>query len=74
MTVGLVLRVLPLALVPVSLMLGRLDAPPALIFLVAAAAIVPLADWIRKGTEQVAPLPVRPSVGCSTSPWATPRN
>jgi Ca2+:H+ antiporter len=54
MTVGLVLRLLPLALVPISLMLGRLDARPALVFLVAAAAIVPLADWIRKGTEQVA--------------------
>ena len=54
MTAGSVLRVLPLALVPISLGLGRLDAPPAVVFLVAAAAIVPLADWIRKGTEQVA--------------------
>jgi Ca2+:H+ antiporter len=54
MTAGPVLRVLPLALVPISLTLGRLDAPPALVFLVAAAAIVPLADWIRKGTEHVA--------------------
>jgi len=54
MTAGPVLRLLPLALVPISLALGRLDAAPALVFLVAAAAIVPLADWIRKGTEHVA--------------------
>src|SRR6266536_4657240 len=54
MRAGAVLRVLPLALVPISLVLGHSQAPPALVFLVAAAAIVPLADWIRKGTEQVA--------------------
>jgi Ca2+:H+ antiporter len=54
MSAGMVLRLLPLALVPISLLLGRFGAPPAVVFLVAAAAIVPLADWIRKGTEQVA--------------------
>jgi Ca2+:H+ antiporter len=28
-------------------------APPALVFIVSAAAIIPLADWIRKATEQI---------------------
>ncbi|HEX3233201.1 MAG TPA: calcium/proton exchanger [Gemmatimonadales bacterium] len=54
MSAGSVLRVLPLALIPISLALDHLDAPPAVVFLAAAVAIVPLADWIRKGTEQVA--------------------
>jgi Ca2+:H+ antiporter len=43
-----------LALVPVSLLLAYLEAPPLLVFVSAAAAIVPLAEWIRRGTDQVA--------------------
>jgi len=43
-----------LALVPASLALAYLDAPPVWVFLGAAAAIVPLADWIRRATEQLA--------------------
>lgn len=49
-----VLRIVPLGLIPLSLALKHFDAPPVWIFIGAAAAIVPLADWIRRGTEQVA--------------------
>ena len=47
-------RVAPLALVPLSLLAPRLGAGPVLVFLLAGLAIVPLADWIRRATEQVA--------------------
>jgi Ca2+:H+ antiporter len=43
-----------LALVPLSLALPHLGAPDAWIFVGAAAAIIPLADWMRRGTEQLA--------------------
>jgi Ca2+:H+ antiporter len=48
------LRLVPLGLVPVSLAVSRSGAPPVWTFLTAAAAIVPLANWIRRGTEQIA--------------------
>jgi Ca2+:H+ antiporter len=44
-----------LALVPVSLALGYwLHPGPVWVFAVAALAIVPLAEWIRRATEQLA--------------------
>ncbi len=53
MTAGQVLRYLPLALIPLPLVLRQTGAGPTLVFAAAAAAIVPLADWIRRATEQV---------------------
>jgi Ca2+:H+ antiporter len=41
-------------LVPLSLALEWLDAPPMWVFAAGAAAIVPLGSWIRRATEQVA--------------------
>jgi Ca2+:H+ antiporter len=49
-----VAKIVALALVPASLLLDYLGAPPTWVFLCAATAIVPLADWIRRGTEQLA--------------------
>ena len=44
-----------LLLVPVSALLAYgLHAPPLWVFLTSILAIVPLADWVRRGTEQVA--------------------
>lgn len=44
-----------LVLVPVSLAAGyALHAPPLWTFVTAIAAIVPLAEWIRRGTEHLA--------------------
>jgi Ca2+:H+ antiporter len=43
-----------LILIPVSLALAHFGAPPLWIFLSAAGAIVPLANWIRRATEQLA--------------------
>jgi Ca2+:H+ antiporter len=43
-----------LILIPISLALAYFHAPPAVIFITAAGAIVPLAEWIRRATEQVA--------------------
>ena len=52
-----------LFLVPVSLVLARLvSVPPLAVFVVSAAAIVPLAEWTRRATEQLARR-VGPSVG-----------
>ena len=51
-----------LALVPLSLALEYFEAPSTLVFLGAAAAIVPLADWIRRGTEQLARI-AGPAIG-----------
>ena len=53
MTAGQLLRYLPLALIPLPLVLRQAGAAPTLVFAAAAAAIVPLADWIRRATEQV---------------------
>ena len=47
---------------PLSLALEYFDAPPTLVFLGAAAAIIPLADWIRRGTEQLARI-AGPAIG-----------
>src|SRR5262245_4768687 len=43
-----------LVLVPVSIALHYLHASELLVFLTAALAIVPLAEWIRRATEQLA--------------------
>jgi Ca2+:H+ antiporter len=43
-----------LLLIPVSLALAHFGAPPVWVFLSAAGAIVPLANWIRRATEQLA--------------------
>jgi Ca2+:H+ antiporter len=43
-----------LLLVPVSLLLAYFHAPPPIVFASAAAAIIPIAEWIRRATEQVA--------------------
>ncbi len=52
-----------LLLVPVSLALEYLvHAPPLWVFAASALAIVPLADWLRRGTEQVAAV-AGPSIG-----------
>jgi Ca2+:H+ antiporter len=46
---------LMLLLIPVSLVLAyAMHAPPLWIFITAVLAIVPLAEWIRKSTEQLA--------------------
>lgn len=43
-----------LLLAPLSLALAWFHAPPLWVFVTAAAAIVPLAEWIRRATEQMA--------------------
>ncbi len=43
-----------LLLVPLSLALAYLHTPPLWVFLVAAGAIIPLAEWVRRATEQIA--------------------
>lgn len=43
-----------LLLIPLSLLLYFFHAPSVAVFATAAAAIVPLAEWIRRATEQVA--------------------
>jgi Ca2+:H+ antiporter len=48
------LRYVSLGLIPLSLALELAGARPVVVFAVAAAAIIPLADWIRRATEQVA--------------------
>ncbi len=55
-------RLVALALVPLSLALEYFEAPSTLVFLGAAAAIIPLADWIRRGTEQLARI-AGPAIG-----------
>jgi Ca2+:H+ antiporter len=42
-----------LILVPISLGLAYFGAPPLWVFVTAAAAIVPLAEWLRRATEQL---------------------
>jgi Ca2+:H+ antiporter len=51
---GRIWRFVPLAMIPISILAPRLGAGPVLVFLLAGAAIVPLADWIRRATEQLA--------------------
>ena len=51
---GPLLRYVPLGLIPLSIGLDYAGAAPTVVFAAAAAAIVPLADWIRRATEQVA--------------------
>ncbi len=51
-----------LLLVPASLVLAATPSPPTLTFCIAIAAVVPLADWIRRATEQIA-LRAGPAVG-----------
>ena len=55
-------RLVALALVPLSLALEYFEAPSTLVFIGAAAAIIPLADWIRRGTEQLARI-AGPAIG-----------
>jgi Ca2+:H+ antiporter len=43
-----------LLLIPVSIALAYIKAPPLWVFAAAAAAIIPLAQWIRRATEQIA--------------------
>ena len=51
---GMIFKLL-LLFIPVSLVLEHvLHAPPVWVFLTAVLAIVPLAEWIRKSTEQLA--------------------
>ena len=54
MTSGPLLRYAPLGLIPLSIGLDHGGAAPAVVFGAAALAIIPLADWIRRATEQVA--------------------
>ena len=51
-----------LLLIPVSVGLAYFDAPPIWMFASAAAAIVPLAEWIRRATEEMAER-VGPAIG-----------
>ncbi|HEV7857900.1 MAG TPA: calcium/proton exchanger [Pyrinomonadaceae bacterium] len=43
-----------LLLIPLSLALHYFGAPPLFVFISAALSIIPLAEWIRRATEQVA--------------------
>ncbi|MGG5823574.1 calcium/proton exchanger [Falsiroseomonas sp. HW251] len=51
-----------LGLVPIALGLDWLAAGPVWVFLTGAAAVAVLADWVRRGTEQLA-MHVGPSIG-----------
>lgn len=51
-----------LALVPVAIGLDYFGAGPVWVFVTGAAAVAVLADWVRRGTEQMA-MRVGPSVG-----------
>jgi Ca2+:H+ antiporter len=48
------LKYLPLLLIPVSLGMEHFGAGPIPVFLTGAAAVAVLADWVRRGTEQLA--------------------
>ncbi len=54
MTAGRFLRYASLGLLPLALVLSRADIPPSGVFVTAGLAIIPLADWIRRATEQLA--------------------
>ena len=43
-----------LLLVPLSLGLAYFHVPPLWVFVTASLSIIPLAEWIRRGTEQLA--------------------
>jgi len=45
---------LPLLLIPLSVVLAWMSAAPLWVFAAGAAAIIPLSTWIRRATEQVA--------------------
>jgi len=53
---------LMLLLIPISLLLRFLHAPPAIVFIVTALAIVPLAEYVRRGTEEISKH-LNPSMG-----------
>jgi Ca2+:H+ antiporter len=48
------LSLLPLALVPASVLLALLHAPAVWVFAAGGAGIIPLSAWIRRATEQIA--------------------
>ena len=56
------LSLLPLLLVPASLLLEHLGAGPIWVFATGAGAVAVLANWVRRGTEQLA-AHAGPSVG-----------
>lgn len=43
-----------LLFVPLSLILAYIHAPPLWVFIISAIAIIPLANWIQRATEQMA--------------------
>src|SRR5215210_7844156 len=45
-----------LLLIPISLAFHYFGAPPLLVFATAVLAIIPLAEWIRRATEQLSHL------------------
>ena len=53
---------LMLLLIPISLLLQHFHAPPAIVFIVTALAIVPLAEYVRRGTEEIS-RHLNPSMG-----------
>src|SRR3954470_7606391 len=55
-------RFAALVAVPASWALARFGGSPVLVFVVAGVGIAVLADWIRRGTEDIAPR-TRPSIG-----------
>lgn len=61
-TAGRAARLGLLGLIPLSLIVAHSGAPPVWVFLAALAAIAPLADWIRRSTEQLANI-VGPAAG-----------
>jgi Ca2+:H+ antiporter len=51
-----------LLLIPLSVVLSRMHAPPVWVFITGILAIIPLAEWIRRATEHMARL-AGPAVG-----------
>ncbi len=51
-----------LVFIPISIILTNLHLPPLWVFLTSVVAIIPLAEWIRRSTEQIA-LRAGPSIG-----------
>jgi Ca2+:H+ antiporter len=45
---------LSLIFIPLSLILGYIHAPPLWVFITSSIAIIPLANWIQRATEQIA--------------------
>ena len=48
------------------------QAPPLIVFVASALAIVPLAKWMGTATEELSVRTGPASAGCSTPPSATP--